>query len=270
LANVPRLGDKSLDGRDLTPLLTNQNGLWPNRMIFSTWGPNVSVRTQEHRLDNTGALFDMIADPDQTRDIAAEKPEVAKQLREAVASWRAELGLEKPVTKGKGGKSGKGNAVDERPIPVGYREFPRTPLPARDGDPLGTVKRSSGAPNCSYFVNWTTKDDRMIWKLDVHTAGDYEVEILYTCPEGDEGSTVELSFLKDRLTSKVSPAWNPPLYTNQDTIPRPAAESTMKEFRTLNAGTLHLEKGVGELTLRALEIPGKSVMNVRQVNLILK
>ena len=270
LANVPRLGDKSLDGRDLTPLLTNQNGLWPNRMIFSTWGPNVSVRTQEHRLDNTGALFDMIADPDQTRDIAAEKPEVAKQLREAVASWRAELGLEKPVTKGKGGKSGKVNAVDERPIPVGYREFPRTPLPARDGDPLGTVKRSSGAPNCSYFVNWTTKDDRMIWKLDVHTAGDYEVEILYTCPEGDEGSTVELSFLKDRLTSKVSPAWNPPLYTNQDTIPRPAAESTMKEFRTLNAGTLHLEKGVGELTLRALEIPGKSVMNVRQVNLILK
>jgi hypothetical protein len=239
-------------------------------MIFSTWGPNVSVRTQEHRLDNTGALFDMIADPDQTRDIAAEKPEVAKQLREAVASWRAELGLEKPVTKGKGGKSGKVNAVDERPIPVGYREFPRTPLPARDGDPLGTVKRSSGAPNCSYFVNWTTKDDRMIWKLDVHTAGDYEVEILYTCPEGDEGSTVELSFLKDRLTSKVSPAWNPPLYTNQDTIPRPAAESTMKEFRTLNAGTLHLEKGVGELTLRALEIPGKSVMNVRQVNLILK
>ena len=110
----------------------------------------------------------------------------------------------------------------------------------------------------------------MIWKLDVHTAGDYEVEILYTCPEGDEGSTIELSFLKDRLTSKVSPAWNPPLYANQDTIPRPPAESTMKEFRTLKAGTLHLEKGTGELTLKALEIPGKSVMDVRQVNLILK
>jgi arylsulfatase A-like enzyme len=269
LADVPRLGDKPLDGRDLSHLLTSQNGLWPDRMIFSTWGPNVSVRTQQHRLDTTGALFDMIADPDQTRDIATEKPEIATKLREAVAAWRNELGLEKPIAKGKG-KAGKGNAVDERPIPVGYREFPRTLLPARDGEPIGAVKRSSGAPNCSYFVNWTTKEDRMIWKLDVHTSGDYEVEILYTCPEGDEGSTIELSFLKDRLTSKVGPAWNPPLYTNQDTIPRPPAESTMKEFRTLKAGTLHLEKGTGELTLKALEIPGKSVMDVRQVNLILK
>jgi len=44
----------------------------------------------------------------------------------------------------------------------------------------------------------------------------------------------------------------------------------MKEFQTLSLGTLKLEAGTGELTLRALEVPGKSVMDVRQVNLILK
>ncbi|NJM55607.1 MAG: N-acetylgalactosamine 6-sulfate sulfatase, partial [Verrucomicrobiae bacterium] len=66
------------------------------------------------------------------------------------------------------------------------------------------------------------------------------------------------------------PGWDPPLYTNQDTIERPSGESTMKEFRPLNLGTMRLEKGRGLLTLRATDIPGASVMDVRQVNLTLK
>jgi hypothetical protein len=44
----------------------------------------------------------------------------------------------------------------------------------------------------------------------------------------------------------------------------------MKEFRPLPLGTLRLEKGRGPLTLRALEIPGRSVMDVRLVTLTLK
>ena len=51
---------------------------------------------------------------------------------------------------------------------------------------------------------------------------------------------------------------------------RPPAESQMKEFRPLQLGTMRLEKGRGLLTLQALEIPGASVMEVRQVTLTLK
>ena len=43
----------------------------------------------------------------------------------------------------------------------------------------------------------------------------------------------------------------------------------MKEFRTLELGEMALEAGQGPLTLRALEIPGKSVMDVRRVTLTL-
>jgi hypothetical protein len=67
----------------------------------------------------------------------------------------------------------------------------------------------------------------------------------------------------------VQPGWDPPLYTNQDTLPRPAGESQMKEFRTLKLGELSLESGPGPLTLRAIEIPGQSVMDVRRVTLTL-
>jgi hypothetical protein len=68
----------------------------------------------------------------------------------------------------------------------------------------------------------------------------------------------------------VAPGWDPPLYTNQDTLPRPPGESQMKEFRPLALGSMRLEKGRGELTLRALEIPGAYVMDVRRVNLTLR
>jgi hypothetical protein len=160
--------------------------------------------------------------------------------------------------------------ADDRPYPVGFPEFPRTPLPARDGVPHGTVKRSAGAPNCSYFVNWTNLSDRMTWDIEVKTPGNYAVEILYTCREEDAGATYELECKGVRLEGTVDPAWNPPLYTNQDTIARPAGESKMKEFRTLTPGHLRLAAGRGPLTLRALKIPGRGVMDVRQINLTLR
>lgn len=252
---VARVGDKPLDGRDLSPLLLGRGGEWPDRRLISQQNNNISIRTQQYRLDNRGALFDLTADPSQTRNMAGEKAEVAAELAGIAAAWRKEF---------------PGAGKDDRPYPVGYAEFPRTPLPARDGIPGGGVKRSAGAPNCSYFVNWTHLDGRMTWDIAVNTTGNYEVEILYTCPLADAGSTVELEFNGAKLTGKVTPGWDPPLYHNQDTIPRPPAESQMKEFRPLRLGTIRLEKGRGLLTLRALEIPGKSVMDVRQVHLTLK
>jgi arylsulfatase A-like enzyme len=255
LAGVQRVGEKPLDGRDISPLLRGDKVDWPERILFSHLNTNVSARSQQYRLDNRGLLFDMVADPAQTMNVASEKPEIAARMAAAVAAWRAEV-LPK--------------ARDDRPYPVGYAEFPRTPLPARDGMARGSVKRSAGAPNCSYFVNWTSLDDQMTWDIAVNTTGDYEVEILYTCPVADVGSTIELEFKGAKTSGRVAPAWDPPLYTNQDTIARPPAESKMKEFRSLPLGTMRLEKGRGLLTLRALTIPGRTVMDVRQVNLTLR
>jgi hypothetical protein len=41
----------------------------------------------------------------------------------------------------------------------------------------------------------------------------------------------------------------------------------MKEFRPLRLGTMRLEEGRGDLTLRAIAIPGDSVMDVRMLTL---
>lgn len=264
LAGVARAGDKPLDGRDLTPLLLGQKVSWPARTLFTAWGGKVSARAQQYRLDAAGALFDMVADPAQTKDIAAERPEAAA-LKQAAQAWRAEMyGPDADAKLEKGGR------VDPRKLGVGYPEFPSTMLPARDGEPRGCVRRSGKAPNCSYFVNWVDKTGEMAWQIDVQTTGDYEAVIDYTCPLADAGSLVELSFNGARLTGRVTPGWDPPLYTNQDTVPRAHGESQMKEFKPLALGTIRLEKGAGPLVLRALEIPEASVMDVRRVTLTLK
>jgi arylsulfatase A-like enzyme len=255
LTGIKRVGDRPLDGRDLSPLLLGQRVDWADRILFSHQNGNVSARSQRYRLDARGALFDMLDDPGQTRNIAQEQSDIAARLTKAVAEWRSEV-----LPKGK----------DDRPYPVGYAEFPRAPLPARDGIPHGGVKRSAGAPNCSYFVNWTSLEDKMTWDIEVNTAGTYEVEILYTCPVADAGSTIQLESNGAKLEGKVAPGWDPPLYTNQDTIQRPAAESQMKEFRPLALGAIRLEKGRGLLTLRATRIANRSVMDARQMNFTLR
>ncbi len=92
--------------------------------------------------------------------------------------------------------------------------------------------------------------------------GDFEVTLYYTCPEGDEGSVFELSFRDNRLAGKIDSAFDPPIRgMENDRVER--GNSYVKDFRPLNLGEIHLEKGTGLLTLSATEMPGNTVMDVR-------
>jgi arylsulfatase A-like enzyme len=252
MAGIEIASTKHLDGKDLTPLLLGTAKTWPDRMIFTHQNGKVSVRTQQYRLDAQGALYDMSIDPWQDHDLSRERPEVAAKLAAAVAEWKKEVL--------------PGIAEDNRPFPVGYREMPTAPLPARDGVPWGNVRRSAKAPNCSYFTNWRTLADRITWDIEAATSGDYEAVVYYTCPKEDVGATIELSFNGAKLQGKVAEAFDPPFVEDRDRVQR-AGESYVKEFRPLNLGVFHLEKGRGLLTLRALEVPGKQVADVRMVTL---
>jgi arylsulfatase A-like enzyme len=58
--------------------------------------PNVAVRDGDWKLlvnaDGTGAeLYDLAADPKEAKNLAGDKPEVAKRLTEAALAWRKSL-----------------------------------------------------------------------------------------------------------------------------------------------------------------------------------
>jgi arylsulfatase A-like enzyme len=257
--SLPVVPERPLDGVSLAPLLVGSGSGaaadWPDRMIFSHQNGRVSVRTQQYRLDAERRLYDMTADPGQEHDLAAREPAVAARLFEAVAQWKREVLA--------------GLGPDRRPYPVGYRAFPITHLPARDGLPHGNVRRSSGAPNCSFFTNWTSTDDRITWDVEVATTGRYEAVVFSTCAAGDVGTTIELSLGSARVQTRVTEVFDPPLYgAEHDRVPR-VGESYMKDWKPLRLGTVTLERGRGLLTLKALEIPGKQAIDVRSVMLTL-
>jgi len=256
LAGVAATGGRPLDGMSLAPLLLGKQDDLPEPVLFQTWNGKVSARTQQYRLDADGKLFDMVADPGQQRDVAADHAETASKLRAAVARWRQE------VLAGTARK-------DDRPFPVGYPALPITPLPARDGVPHGTVVRSAKAPNCSYFTHWTRTDDRITWDVEVATEGRYRVEVLYTCAKENVGTTIEMRLGDARVSRKVDEAHDPPARGDEhDRVPR-VGESLVKDFRPLALGEVRLAPGRGELSLHAAEIPGKQAIEVRGVILTL-
>jgi len=256
-ASIALKPKKPLDGVSLKPLLTGDSKVqWMNRMIFSTWGGSVSVRTQQYRLDNQGALFDMVADPGQSKDVAKDHPAEAERLSKAVAAWKDEVKLAEQRN-------------DKRPFTVGYPEFSRTMLPARDGVPHGHVERSSKAPNCSYFKNWSNTEDSITWDIEVAHSGKYEAIVHYTCPQADIGSDVALEFNGSSVHNIVKEANDPPLIGAAiDRVPR-NTESFVKDFKPMSLGTFELKAGRGPLMLHALKVPGKGVMDVRMVELVL-
>jgi hypothetical protein len=256
LTGVATTGTKPLDGVSLAPLLLNRGGSWSDRMIFTHWNGAVSVRTQQYRLDATGRLYDLTKDPGQQHNLAKDEPAMAARLSEAVTHWKRDVlaSLKK----------------EARPFTVGYRDFPRTPLPARDGVPRGQVERSAKAPNCSYFTNWTSPKDRITWDIDVATTGRYEVVLYYTCAKEDVGSRVELAFGGNRLAGVVTEAHDPPLRGAEHDRVRRQGESYVKDFKPLRLGVLPLTKGRGLLTLRAVEVPGKRVMDLQGLQLTLQ
>ena len=104
-----------------------------------------------------------------------------------------------------------------------------------------------------------------IFYLEIATAGKYEATVFYTCPAADAGSKVELSLGGSRVEKIISEPHDPPLYGgNHDRAPR-GGESFVKDFKPLPLGSFDLKPGRGLLTLKALSVPGKQVMDVRLV-----
>ena len=242
---------KPLDGISLKNLLTGKAQSWPDRMIFSHWRGNVSVRTQQYRLDAQGRLYDMTRDPGQDRDLSKQNPQMTAKLKQAVTGWK------KDVLK---------DYKTDRPFTVGYA--PLTELPARDGVAHGNVKRSARAPNCSFFQNWKTTKDSITWDIQVGQPGKYQAVLFYTCAPANVGSTVELRFRDNKVQSKITKAHNPPLRGKDKDLASRGSESFVKDFLPIPLGTIELSKGKGVLTLRALSVPGEGVVDVRRLQLI--
>jgi len=214
-------------------------------MIFTHWTGKISVRTQRHRLDSTGKLFDMETDPGQDRDIAKEQPEVAARLSKAVADWRQEMlpGLKN----------------DDRPFPWAILSFLSRNF--RPATACRTATSSAAPPRPTAPSSGTG----LARRLDHLGRGSGHRRSLRSC------HLLHLPAGGSRLHRRTELQWQPdrgrgvggqrPAHARRGKRSRPAqGESYVKDFKPLRLGVIELKTGRGPLTLRSLNMPGKQVM----------
>lgn len=253
MAGIPAKSKYPIDGRSIRPLLLGETTQVESRSIFSIKNNQVSVRTQRFRLDDKGQLFDIEADRGQRSNVANRHPGIAEEL-----STLAQQHLEEMQSEFK--------KYRDRPFTVGYSKS--TTLPARDGLPHGEIKRSSKAPNNSFFTHWRRTEDSITWNVDVGETTEYRAILYYTCKTGNEGSTIQLSSTNGGTTqANIIEAFDPPLYDKS--IERMAqSHYFVKDFKAISLGTLFLKKGRATLTLSATQIPSDAAIDVHSIDLI--
>jgi hypothetical protein len=238
---------KPLDGINMEPLIFEENPSWESRFIYNHWNEKTSVRSQEFRLDNENRLYHIPSDRGQTKDISKNYPEIYTSLLNAKENWLEEV--PHPST-------------NSRPFTIGDPDFKITQLPARDGIPQGGIKRSNKYPNCSFFTNWKSLEDKITWDIEVLSDGDYEVIMYYTCTQNNVGATLYLEFNSGNL-SKTITEYHDPQLEGMENDRTPRIESYIKDFKPISMGIMKLKKGKGKLTLKASQIIGEEVIDFR-------
>lgn len=253
LAGVKVRVEKPLDGRSLRPLLLQEKVDWPSRSLFAVKNQDVSVRTQQFRLDAEGRLFDIQSDRGQQNDVSDRYPTLAADL-----ARRAEQHGE--------AMQRYFEVFSDRPFTVGFG--PTTTLPARDGVGHGEIQRSSKAPNNSFFKNWTREEDTITWDIDVGESGAYDAVVYYTCAAGNEGVVLELGIDGgDSAAGMVRHAFDPPLY-DKSKERMPESHYRMKDFKPLSLGQLNLEQGRAVLRLSARGKRGSGIADIHSIDLV--
>ena len=103
LCGIPAPSGVKFDGRSIRPLLEAKasvdDGTWPDRILVTDsqrvkdpikWRKS-AVMTNQWRLNNGKELYDIKADPGQSRNVAAKHPDVVRRLTAFYDAWWDEL-----------------------------------------------------------------------------------------------------------------------------------------------------------------------------------
>ena len=252
LANIDAQKENKFDGVSLANVLLEDVEESTDRILYSFWKGELSLRSQQFRLDKDDQLFDMEKDLSQNNNVADKYPKEYEILKAAKAKWKKEVLSELPKT-------------DQRTFPITHPDFPITQLPARDAKATGEIVRSNRWPNCSFYTNWKNETDSIYWTVEVLKEGNYQPVIYYTCAKENIGHTIHLSSNDKILASRlVDVAFDSPLRgMEHDRIER--GESFVKDWAKLKLETIQLEKGLTQLNLTASDFQGAQAIDFRMM-----
>ncbi|VTU02001.1 sulfatase : Sulfatase OS=Planctomyces limnophilus (strain ATCC 43296 / DSM 3776 / IFAM 1008 / 290) GN=Plim_1520 PE=4 SV=1: Sulfatase [Gemmataceae bacterium] len=238
--------DSKTDGVSLLPVFEGKKladrALFWHYPHYANQGsrPGGAVRSGDHKLIEfyeTGRreLFDVKKDVSESRNLAADRPEVVKELAAKLDAWRKEVGAKMPTPN-----------PDYMPNP--QAKDGTITLHARTALVTGTMLRFEPLPHKNTLGFWVNKDDTAAFDFTVETPGTFTVEVLQGCGNKSGGAEVELAVGDEKVA-----------FTVKET-------GGFQAFEARDVGTLKIEKaGRHTLTVRAKTKPGVAVMDLRQI-----
>ena len=264
LCNAKTPTGPRVDGISLVPLLDNPQADWDSRLLFTSthMGDRPqpfpgAVRSDRYRLvharkSTAWKLYDMLADPAESIDLAEKQPDQVKKLAKAYMKWWDE--------------AHKG-AYKRLPIPVGHYEQNPVVLNATESYPTGLRFHHGPGFAHDWLTDWKDIDARAEWDVDVVLSGEYEVQLEYLCPEGDAGAEINIC-CGDRTVFGVTVSGSTVAIALPHRAPGEQKKYINRNWSTLRLGTLKLTMGRHRITVVATTKPGANVIDLKAVSLL--
>jgi arylsulfatase A-like enzyme len=146
-----------LDGRSLLPLLRSDKVEWSDRTLYFQWHRGdepepfraSAARSQRWKLVDGKELYDLLADPAETKNVAAEHPDVVAQMRRGYEEWLRDVSATR-----------------------GYAP-PRIHLGSSKENPVTLTRQDWRGPRASW-----NPDGLGYWEVEVARAGTYKITLL--------------------------------------------------------------------------------------------
>lgn len=159
-----KLSQVKIDGASLMPLIAGKAQSMPRRTLFFQWHrgdaaiphQNAAATNGRHKLVNGKELYDLAADPAESRDIAVSRPEIAASLRKEYDHWFADVSATRNF------------------------EPPRIFLGTDHEEPVTLTRQDWRGPK----AGWTPESVGH-WEVDVRRAGRYDITLRFAPPKAD-------------------------------------------------------------------------------------
>lgn len=204
--------------------------------------PGGAIRAGDWKLieffeDGRKELFNLREDERESRNRAAEKPEIVKDLAGRLARWRQSVKAQMPTP-------------NPKYLPNPQANDGTILLHARTARVHGTQLRYEPQPHKNTLGFWTEADDYATWEFTVTKPGKFTVEVLQGCGKGQGGSDVDIVVGNQSIQFQVV-----------DT-------GGFQQFQAREVGTISIDKaGRHTLTLRPRRKAAAAVVDVRSITL---
>ena len=273
---TPPPGPK-LDGIDLRPLLEGDEKNWPERTLYlhqpasETNRYPGAVRTERYRLvreakgagagskakaNDAGAtswqLYDMAADPGQTKDLAKEMPELVERLSRQYEAWYDDI---------------SSNGLRRFPLPVGHAEENPVTLHAPQAFYDGSLKFQAGPGFAhDWLTNWTDAQSTIRYELDVARAGLYDVTLLCARPRSDKPARLRVRVGEQVIEAEIATIEAKPLrLPHRDEDGHAKYQSCI--WPRVAAGRLKLAVGTATLKIESADSTTSPLLDFKGIEL---